>query len=64
LKSGKDSKTGLPENQRDKNHSFKDRLHWAFSKKQSAQELVDELEKCKTTLSVTFNIDLVYFRLI
>jgi hypothetical protein len=44
--------------------SFKDRMSWAFSKKQKAKDMFDELEKCKSTFLVTFNIDLVYLSFI
>ena len=40
--------------------SIKDRMSWAFSKKQRVGELVDELERCKSTLGLIFAHELVY----
>jgi hypothetical protein len=47
-------------NQDSKKLSLKDRMSWAFSKKQKVGELVDELERCKSTLGLIFASELVY----
>jgi hypothetical protein len=44
-----------------KKESFTDHITWAFSKKQRDGDLLNELEKCKTSLSVYFDNELLYF---
>jgi hypothetical protein len=33
---------------------------WAFSKKRKAAELANQLEQCKSTLSLAFSTELLY----
>jgi hypothetical protein len=47
-------------NRDSKRLSLKDRMSWAFSKKQKVGELVNELERCKSTLGLIFANELVY----
>ena len=48
-KDPKDASNSDSAAKKDNKPSFKDRLSWAFSKKQKAGDLAKQLEQCKTT---------------
>ena len=63
LKLGKDSKSDAPDYELYHKPTFKDRIHWAWSKKRRAAELLNDLKECKSTISVTFDNEMLYFSL-
>jgi len=63
LKLRKDSKLDAPDYELDHKPTFKDRIHWARSKKKKAAELLNDVKECKSTISVTFDNEMLYFSL-
>jgi len=51
---------GINKNNQDpKKFPLTQRISWAFSKKLKAAELASQLEQCKSTLSLTFQTELL-----
>ena len=61
LKLGKDSKSDAPDYELYHKPTFKDRIQWAWSKKKRAGELLNDLKDCKSTISVAFDNEMLYF---